>query len=232
MKRNPPSLAARRRELATREDVAFHCSLPLYILAEPRPSPREPGRVEVTCWGDEKKKGVLAFFSPVDALLSRIGGINTRIRYQLLPLEAMNPSELIQEQQGWFGVCLVYGFAAIDRRVMQAASGELIPLVWPTYFGLTSGVPEHFHLQFKPVTTDWLDGLHDKAGFNDYPGSMERLTEESLNEQSRRAADACSCADFCPASENELTHIALYDHAAGYWRFVSFDDYPLPRGSS
>lgn len=218
------SLLAQRHEFANSTHTAFHSPLPLYVLAENKPRPGHPDWAEFACWTNGSMTAVMAYFSPVDALLT--SGAAERRRYRLVPIESLQPAPMIEAWSGWFNVCLVYAVGARGQQLLPNDTGTLLPLVQPISFNLTTGVPEHFHLRFDRSTLEWLDGLYDKAGLQNYLEQMDRLADDTHAGIERRAAEALAAGKRSSAADP--THYAIYDPQAERWRYVSFDAYPAP----
>ncbi len=63
------SLAERRAAARIASDSVIEASLPLYVLAEQHPTRDQPGWIEIGCWKEGEAEGVMAYVSPLDAMI-------------------------------------------------------------------------------------------------------------------------------------------------------------------
>lgn len=223
MSPHSPSLADIQAEMRATSAHVFHASLPLYVLLERRPRPDCPQWVELACWRQNHAEGMLAFLSPLDAMIdcrerNRLGG-----HYQVMPFEAIDPRPFIQEHEGWLTVYLVYGFAAHGRALIQGNHGEPLALSHGTHFQITPEMEDHFHLQFPERTVAWLERLHGAADILDYGRVAQDLSEASRTELDAQAREALERVTSSDAGRDCITHCALYDPIEQQWRFAPFE---------
>ncbi len=201
------------------------CStLPLYILAEKRPHPGDPDWAEIGCFRQNGVEGVMAYLSPIDAMIdlqdrNRHGG-----QFHVRPFESLSPRPIIKANGGWLTVYLIYGYAASSQRLMRNELGGLAPLAQGVNFQIDADSTEHVHLQFGPGILGWLDRLHEKAGLLDQAQIRQEQAESSPAESHALAQAAVRAIKNPQTKHDNIAQCGLYDPIEQRWRFVNFAD--------
>lgn len=206
----------------------FHASLPLHILLERRPRPDNPNWVDIGCWRHGNIDGMMVYLSPIDAMIDMYDRNKNGGKFEISPFVSIDPREFIQEHDGWFTVCLVYGFAARANRLVQSEQGHLMPLVSITHFRISDQMSEHFHLEFGNKTHAWLERLHCSAGIPDYVRVHQDLNMASFFELTKLTSAALERVDSPDRGRENITHAGLYDAVEQTWRFVALSDLRPP----
>jgi hypothetical protein len=200
----------------------FHCNLPLYILLEKKPRPDAPDWVEVGCWKQNEVEGMVAYLSPIDAMIDLYERNREGHQYQIFPFESIDPRPFIKEHNGWLTVYLAYGFAASSNGLLLNSRGNPITLPEGIHFQIDPS-NEHFHLQFGGRILAWLERLHQKAGLPDYNRMAQENAHTFPDELDRLAQEALSHIKSHQGIKRECSHCALYDPIEQKWHLVDFD---------
>lgn len=216
------SLAERRAAARIASDRVIAASLPLYVLAEQHPTRDQPGCIEIGCWKEGEAEGVMAYVSPLDAMIDLYSRNRDGGQYQIFPFEAVDPRALIKSHDGWLTVYLVYGFSARGNRFLLNGRGEPIPLTLGTHFQIDIDAADQVHLQFSDKLLTWLDRLHQKARIPDHGRVAQEQSEGSATELDRLAQDALLRIAGIDAAAPAITHCGIFDPIERCWRFVSF----------
>ena len=201
------------------------CStLPLYILAEKRPRPGNPDWAEIGCLRQNGAEGVMAYLSPVDAMIDRQDRNRHGGQFEVRPFESINPISLIQANGGWLTVYLVYGYAASNKRLMCDESGGLAPLAQGVSFQIDADSTEHIQLRFGPGVLRWLDRLHVKAGLLDLAQIRQEQEKSPASDALAQAQTAVQRINNPQPKHDEIAQCGLYDPIEQGWRFVDFAD--------
>lgn len=198
--------------------------MPLYVLAEPRPTRDQPGWIDIGCWKEGDTKGVMAYLSPLDAMIDLYSRNRDGSQYQIFPFEAIDPRAFIKGHDGWLTVYLVYGFAARNNRMVLTDRGEPMPLTLGIHFQIDINATDHVHLQFSDKLLDWLDRLHLKARIPDHGRVAQEQAEASTIELDRLAQDASQHIAGIGYTTADITHCSIFDPIEQRWQFVSFTE--------
>jgi hypothetical protein len=218
---NAPLTLAQHRASVSHDDLAFCVQLPLYTLIERQPRPGEPGYIEVYCLQVDDIQGMMAFLSPLDAMM-RLQEENQRGRhYELCPFELIDPRPFMEAHYGELHLFVVYGYAGHDDKLLLNKRGNLLPLSKYMGFQVQDYADQHFHLHFEPAFHDWFNQQLRQAGMHDYGSINEELTETPLTEIEYMALDALQASE---RTEGEITQCAFYDSVEQCWRFINYSD--------
>lgn len=206
----------------------FHASLPLYILLESRPRPDNPNWVDIGCWRHGEIEGMMVYLSPLDAMIDLYDRNANGSNYEIYPFVSIDPRDFIQEHGGWFTVCLVYGFAGRDKRLVLTERGNPMPMVNITHFRISDEMSQHFHLEFGDSTHAWLDRLHRGAGVPDYSRQIAELEKTSFFELNQIAGEALERIESRESGTDNISSVGIYDSVELRWRFAALADH-LPQ---
>jgi hypothetical protein len=188
----PPTLAEQRARFS-HDDLAFCTSYLLYILIERGTRPKNPDYVEIACqrFGNKPETRMMAFRSPLDAMMAQIVENRQGRRYEILPFELLDPRPFMKKHGDMLRIALVYAFAAKGGKVLSSKDGGPFPLPEMMSFGAPPDYSEHFHLVLNENFMDWMNRQAMRAGLIDYGETCRELSEAPL------------------AELKELAHIAL-----------------------
>lgn len=227
------TLADVKTDLKAKHSQILHSSLTLYVLAERRPTPINPDWVDVGCLNKNGAVGMMAYLSPLDALLDAAVRNHGGARFEVQPFEAIDPRPFITSHDNWLTVYLAYGFAARGKSLVVGYRGHVQALTTCTHFHIPTETIDHFHLSFSDELIGYINAIHRSAGISDFGRIAEEQAETSLQQLNQQAKEAAGRIKQTVIGHDNISHCALYDPVEQQWCFAGFEDTPdlsLDRG--
>ena len=196
--------------------------LDLYVLMEGRYHPSRPSRANFACQDRNGTQGIMLFVSPVDAEIRRRNVIGDGGKFKVCPFEAIDPRRFTYERNGELHLCVVYGFAAQENKLIQGEDGIPCTLSYTNSFQFPPESLDEGHLAFR-FSEELLDCLIKAYRDVGLPNHHIMVREQSKCSKTRLeaiASEALLVAKTTTRDEAKPLQYAVYDSDGHQWRFA------------
>ncbi len=168
--------------------------------------------VEILCAASGKGKAIRAFVSRLDAELVARSMPGTG--YRVIPLAQFDPTEFIQQHQGWLTVHITCGFTS-QRGTLRLANGDLTSLGWFVYAQTGPWAPGRFLNWGEEVAQTLLDAYRsvDMPNYNAWLNQLDDYSAHAMDDCTELAWQALKACR--PPQEN---HRVMYNPVDESWR--------------
>ncbi|WPO48074.1 hypothetical protein [Pseudomonas sp. S1Bt23] len=173
--------------------------------------------VQISCVGDLDAPTVRVFISRLDAeIYLRASHLRN---YRVVPLRSFDPSQLLNQANGWLKLNICLGFAAQDDCLLSIDQQEVIPV------GLTAWTrpvldDQGYYLQWSDTELpEYLLSAYKSVGAPDYNRQLNELDDWAPAAMERTVAEALQMSPPFKAPGSTASQLALFDVEDACWRF-------------
>lgn len=200
-------------------------ALPLYVLVRHGAGAAAPQQVlcEPVASGDAAgTDAMVLYFSPLEASIDALWQDLPPERYQVVPVSAFSPDDLLRRYHGRLPVCLHLAWGAQDGRLAVRAQGGPVRISSASV-GQVSAMTDTIPLAIGHADLAGYARLWECAGLFAHAETHARLLALSPEECHRHAGRALMRLPGQAPPGQPINQLALYDAESAQWHFIALD---------
>ncbi|MRT32148.1 MULTISPECIES: hypothetical protein [Herbaspirillum] len=200
-------------------------ALPLFVLVRHGAGSAWPQQVlcePVTSGEAAGTDAMVLYFSPLEASIDALWQDLPPERYQVLPVSAFTPDDLLRRHHGRLPVCLHLAWGAQDGCLAVRAQGGPVRISSASV-AQVSAMTDTIPLAISHAELAGYARLWEDAGLFAHSETHARLLALSPQERHRHAERALMRIPGKALPGQQINQLALYDAESAQWHFIALD---------